>query len=59
MTELIIIETNNSHRIKEFLEQEKAKYKVYPQTQSAKKEKDEEEKQLAAAYEAWANDPEE
>ena len=60
MTELIIIKTENSERIKSFLEKEKVKYQTYPQPRkSAKQEEQEEEKKLAKAYEEWANDPEE
>ena len=60
MTELIIIKTENSERIKSFLEKEKVKYRTYPQPRkSAKQEEQEEEKKLAKAYEEWANDPDE
>ena len=63
MNELIIVEVEkNKEIIKKFLEKEKAKYKICRQPKKvikSQQEEEEEEKELAKAYEEWANDPEE
>lgn len=60
MNELIIVEVEkNKEIIKKFLEREKAKYKICHQPKKILKSQQEEEKELAQAYEEWANDPEE
>ena len=54
MTELIIIKTNESEKVRKFLQQEHINYEIYQEPESPTKKISDEE--LGQAYrEAWSN----
>jgi len=67
--ELIIIKTNDSQELKKLLEEKHISYEIYQPKEKKQlvqeiiknfqEERKVKEKQLAQAYEEWANDPEE